>query len=91
MAVNTRDERASTIHVMLPFGRLLPNPNGSVSAADRVQTAYGYAGFVAVDTSGVIPLDAQSADWVSPIGIVGTPEWVYGPATLVTPIRTTGQ
>ena len=50
MAVDTRDERASAVMMMLPFGRLLPHPNGGVSAADRAQTAYSYAGFLMTDT-----------------------------------------
>ena len=50
MAVNTRDERASAIGILLPIGRLLPNPTGGVSAADRAQTVYSYAGLHTVDT-----------------------------------------
>jgi hypothetical protein len=53
MAVDTRDERFSLMGLFLPLGRVLPNPTGAISAADRMQFAYSYAGpAFTVDTGG---------------------------------------
>lgn len=47
MAVDTRDERASAIHVGLPWRGLLPLADGAVSQADRQHAATMYCGILA--------------------------------------------
>lgn len=48
MALDTRNKRAGAIGLGLPFGRVLPNPDGSFVAADRVHLLYLYPGIVPV-------------------------------------------
>ena len=43
MAVDTRNKRASSIFVGVPF-LIAPNPDGTISVLDRGQAAYCYAG-----------------------------------------------
>ena len=45
--LDTREKRASGVHVSLPWRGLLPLPDGTVSQADRQQTATFYAGIAA--------------------------------------------
>ena len=48
MALDTRDKRASSIGVAIPFGRLFPNPDGSLATVgDRQQSAMSYRGIAA--------------------------------------------
>lgn len=42
--LDSRDKRGSSIGLALPFGRIFPNPNGGIAAADRAQSAYSYDG-----------------------------------------------
>jgi hypothetical protein len=44
MAMSSRNARASAIGFLVPILAILPAPSGSISAADRQQTAYSYAG-----------------------------------------------
>lgn len=44
MAVDTRDKRMSLICLSLPFGRVLPDPDGGfTTSAERAQLNYLYA------------------------------------------------
>lgn len=45
--LDTRNKRGSGIGVDLPFLRLYPNPDGTISKPDRQQTAWKYAGIAA--------------------------------------------
>jgi hypothetical protein len=48
MAIDTRQKRASAIHVSLPWRGLLPLPDGAaLTQADRQQTDYQYSGILA--------------------------------------------
>ena len=47
--LDTREKRASGVHVSLPWRGLLPLPDGTVSQADRQQSATYYAGVLAVE------------------------------------------
>lgn len=50
MALDTRDKRASMINVALPFGRVFPNPDGSlniVSDRQQISMLYAFGGVVA--------------------------------------------
>lgn len=40
--MNTANKRFSVVNICLPFGRLLPIPDGTVAAADRASFAYAY-------------------------------------------------
>ena len=43
MSVDTRNKRAACINVGLPFGRIAPNPDGSLNpVTDRQQLALSY-------------------------------------------------
>lgn len=43
MAIGNRDERFSYINVALPFGKVLPNPDGNlIGTPDRQQTTMRY-------------------------------------------------
>lgn len=44
MAVDTRNKRMSLIGFGAPTPRVLPNPDGTVAAADRAMLLYLYAG-----------------------------------------------
>ena len=44
MALDNANKRASAVMTGLPWRVSLPFPNGSISAADRAQTAFEYAG-----------------------------------------------
>jgi hypothetical protein len=55
MAVDTRNKRASVLGFALVALVVLPAPNGSVSAADRLQVSASYAGIAADSpTPGVV-------------------------------------
>ena len=44
MAIDTRNKRASCVSLSLPFGRVFPDPDGSVNTvSDRAQMDYSYA------------------------------------------------
>lgn len=45
--MNTRSRRSSAIRMMRPWMLALPEPDGTVSQADREHTAFGYAGILA--------------------------------------------
>ena len=47
MAVDTKLKRYSAIHVALPFRCMLPDPDGVISAYDRMAVAFMYAGIAA--------------------------------------------
>jgi hypothetical protein len=53
--LDARDKRASSVNVLLSFGRTLPNPTGAIGAADRAQTAYSYGGLLTADIGGPPP------------------------------------
>lgn len=42
MAVDTRNKRASCLSLGLPFGRVYPNPDGTIDSNDREQMSYVY-------------------------------------------------
>ena len=46
MAADTRSRRSSALRMMRPFMLALPPADGTVSAADREHTAFGYAGIL---------------------------------------------
>jgi hypothetical protein len=50
VAIDTRNRRASILGLKLPFGRVLPNPDGLIDAQDRGQLVGEYSG--SFDTSG---------------------------------------
>ena len=55
MALSTRNKRASAILVGLPFGRVYPHPDASItSLADRQQMCLSYAGVEAQDSAPTI-------------------------------------
>lgn len=45
MAIDTRDKRASAIHMMMPWRSELPEPSGTIGAVARVIMALLYSGF----------------------------------------------
>ena len=45
--LDTREKRASGVHVGVPWRGVLPLPDGTVSQADRQQVATFYAGILA--------------------------------------------
>lgn len=47
MAIDTRDKRASTVNLLLPFGRVAPVPDGTLDAGDRQQVSGLYRGIAA--------------------------------------------
>ena len=47
MALDSRENRASAVHVGLPWRGLYPIGDGTISQADRQQTAAFYAGVLA--------------------------------------------
>jgi len=47
LAVDTRDKRASAIHIGLPWRGLLPLPDGTVDQGDRVQAGLFYRALIA--------------------------------------------
>lgn len=52
MAIDTRDKRASCLMLALPFGRVFPNPDGTLAAAaDRTHMSYLYRGITALTSS----------------------------------------
>lgn len=58
MAIDTRDKRMSVLSLGLPYARVLPNPDGSLSAvADREQLEFSYRGiaFSGSSPSSLIP------------------------------------
>jgi hypothetical protein len=76
MAVDTRNKRASVLGLTLAALVVLPAPNGSVSAPDRLQVSANYAG-IAADSpipSVVTPTGAISAD--------GVENYIGGSATI---------
>lgn len=49
MAIDSRDKRASCLLLALPFGRVFPNPNGTLAeAADRTHMSALYRGITAL-------------------------------------------
>ena len=42
--MDTRDKRASAIHVAMPWRGLLPLPDGALNEGDRQQSAFLYRG-----------------------------------------------
>lgn len=58
MAVDTRNKRFSMMMLALPFGRVLPNPDGGFAQGDYEQLLLGYAG---VQFSG--PGDPRHRRW----------------------------
>jgi hypothetical protein len=73
MAVDTRNKRASMVCLGLPFGRVPPNPDGSLAtAADRAQLNYLYALGGAAPPATFNPVWASHANQL--IGpVLGTP------------------
>lgn len=49
MPLDSRNKRASAVHVSLPWRGLLPLPDGTITAADRQQIAWHYSGIAATD------------------------------------------
>lgn len=49
MALNSRDERTSLISLGLPFGRVLPHRDGSITEEDFEQFLYLYRGLQAAE------------------------------------------
>jgi len=45
MAIDTRAKRQSAHRAANPWGRILPNPDGSVAANDRAHVSGFYGGF----------------------------------------------
>ena len=48
--VNTRSRRRAAIHVGLPWRGIIPEPDGEIEKADRVEVAVFYRGFFEVPT-----------------------------------------
>jgi hypothetical protein len=48
MAVDTRNKRASCLACGLDFRCVRPDPDATIGAADRQQTAWMYAGIAAI-------------------------------------------
>ena len=44
---DTRNKRSSSINIDLGWGRIFPNPDGTIDVNDRQHTAYKYSGSVA--------------------------------------------
>jgi hypothetical protein len=44
VAVDTRDKRASCLGFVAPPRLVLPNPDGTIAAAERCQLGYSYCG-----------------------------------------------
>lgn len=44
MAIDTRNKRASSLFLGLPFGRVFPVPDGAITAADFEHESYLYSG-----------------------------------------------
>lgn len=57
MAIDTRDKRASAIGIGLPF-RVLPLPDASVSAEDRLHLAHLYRGIASAAIEGIFDEEA---------------------------------
>ena len=51
--LDTRNKRGSALMVDLSFGRIWPDPDGSISVLDRQQSAYKYEG-VSASTVAVV-------------------------------------
>jgi hypothetical protein len=47
MAADSRNKRASLIGLGTPWSRVLPNPDGTLDASDRLHLLYLYAGIAA--------------------------------------------
>lgn len=62
MAVDTRNKRMGMIGLGLPFLRVLPDPDGGVSAADRLQLLYLYPGIAAAEVLAVYQVVRFSGD-----------------------------
>ena len=80
----SRDRRASCLSLGLPFGRVFPNPDGSLAAlGDRQQSAYLYrlasdAGGTVCGTAALVPRVAGAASLAPRVG-----QAVAGSAALV--------
>lgn len=69
MPIDTRNKRASAVHVGVPHRGLLPLPDGTVAAADWVQTARFYAGIQPAEPAIENPARRRfHAFWAIPIG-----------------------
>lgn len=58
--MNTKDNRASAIHISLPFRGLLPQP-GTLDQADRQQIAFMYRG---ISAGGETPEEPAESEWI---------------------------
>lgn len=47
MPIDTRDKRASAVHVSLPWRGMLPAPDGAINQGDRQHAAFMYRGILA--------------------------------------------
>jgi hypothetical protein len=64
MPVNTRNERAAAINLLLGFGRVLPDPDaGAEDQADRQQTALSYPGILVTAFSTPATLNDLTTIW----------------------------
>jgi hypothetical protein len=78
MAVDTRNKRASVLGLTLAALVILPAPNGSVTAPDRLQVSAGYAGIAA---TGVL---VTPADAIGELNSDGTVSYLGGDAAFST-------
>ena len=65
MAVDTRNKRASCLCLALPFGRVLPNPDGTVDEEDQQQHNFLYSG---IDTIAAIESERGRYGFMNSIG-----------------------
>ena len=67
MALDSRNKRMSMICFDLPSGRVAPNPDGTVSAADRQQWLGKYPG-IAFSAPGAAVVFLQPSGFFGPVG-----------------------
>lgn len=60
---STRNERASAIHISIPFRSMFPAPEGSRTDADRAQAAFLYRGVW--DRERWIPGEREDENWTT--------------------------
>lgn len=60
---STRNERASAIHLSMPFRGMFPAPEGSRTAPDRVQAAFLYRGVW--DSERWLPVVGDDENWTT--------------------------
>jgi len=66
--LDTREKRASGIHVAIPWRGLLPLPDGAIGQADRQATATCYAGILASEAGPVVAMARIIGGWNRIIG-----------------------